>query len=134
MEKFDLIQSDILKKKLALEELEDQYHSDKKELEDQYNELDVRQRDLRRMIESKYDIALHQLKQLDLDTDEEFGLLNREISAYLEVTERTFMDYCQKLDQRDEELEKQFKTSHSRISQDLEQDYQLRQKLEHEKG
>ncbi|MBP2624309.1 hypothetical protein [Streptococcus oricebi] len=134
MEKFDLVQSEILKKKLALEKLEDQYHSDKKNLEDQYNELDVRQRDLRRMIESKYDIALHQLKHLDMDTDAEFSLLNREITTYLEVTETTFMDYCQKLDKRDEELEQQFKADHGRLSQALEADYKLRQKLEDEKG
>ncbi|WP_138100596.1 hypothetical protein [Streptococcus australis] len=118
MEKIDMIDQEIWKKRRQLEELEEDYYHSRKKIENAKEESDYRLNDLHRMLEEKHTVASHMLSQIEGDTSMLHYQLNQLATDF---SQQMDLAYRKRLDQLETE-ESNAKQKYSREYRELDEE------------
>ena len=126
MEKNELISEAIMVQQLKLEQLEEKYRSNSRELENQQNELFLRKNKLLRYLEEIDQMTYQYILQSDIDVTEDLSLLRYFSNSLFDDIMVTYTENRIKLDEKKVALDNNYKKEKKNIDSEIELIYSKR--------
>ena len=126
MEKNELISEDIMVQQLKLEQLEEKYRSNSRELENQQNELFLRKNKLLRYLEEIDQMTYQYILQSDIDVTEDLSRLRYFSNSLFDDIMVTYTENRIKLDEKKVALDNNYKKEKKNIDSEIELIYSKR--------
>lgn len=117
--KVDQLDAEIKKHNSNLARLEDDYHFQRRQFEEEYFRLEDTNRDLNRYYEEKYEEVLAYLRQVEGDTSDELMALNRLIEDYRDATEISYRKERQHLDDKEDRLRQDYQRKRDAVEREI---------------
>ena len=109
------IKDDLIKKLkesyLIFDEKKEEYNNVKKRMEKKIDELSNFERLISRQLEERYDRLLYDLKENNIDSDEEINMLRKIFNSYYEANKSQFLIKKQDIDNKIETLRVEYNKS-----------------------
>ena len=121
------IEETIRKKRAELEKLEDEYHRSRQKLDAEYDRLDSRKQQFENMIETKYEVGIHYLRQSDEDISDQCHQLQSILEDYLFMGDTCFHEERRSIENKEKQLEQEYKKEYCRQEEELEEMRRLAQ-------
>ena len=126
MEKNELISEAIMVQQLKLEQLEEKYRSNSRELENQQNELFLRKNKLLRYLEEIDQMTYQYILQSDIDVTEDLSRLRYFSNSLFDDIMATYTENRIKLDEKKVALDNNYKKEKKNIDSEIELIYSKR--------
>jgi hypothetical protein len=126
MEKNESISDAIMAQQLKLEQLEDQYRSNSRELENQQNELLLKKNRLLRYLEEIDQMTYQYILQSDIDVTEDLSRLRYFSNALFDDIMAAYTENRIKLDENKVNLDNNYKKEKKNIDTEIELIYSKR--------
>lgn len=126
MEKNESISDAIMVQQLKLEQLEDQYRSNNRELENQQNELLLKKNRLLRYLEEIEQMTYQYILQSDIDVTEDLSRLRYFLNALFDDIMAAYTENRIKLDENKVNLDNNYKKEKKNIDTEIELIYSKR--------
>lgn len=126
MEKNELISEVIMVQQLKLEQLEEKYRSNSRELENQQNELFLRKNKLLRYLEEIDQMTYQYILQSDIDVTEDLSRLRYFSNSLFDDIMVTYTENRIKLDEKKVALDNNYKKEKKNIDSEIELIYSKR--------
>ena len=126
MEKNELISEAIMVQQLKLEQLEEKYRSNSRELENQQNELFLRKNKLLRYLEEIDQMTDQYILQSDIDVTEDLSRLRYFSNSLFDDIMVTYTENRIKLDEKKVALDNNYKKEKKNIDSEIELIYSKR--------
>ncbi|MEZ7757416.1 hypothetical protein O3796_00530 [Granulicatella adiacens] len=126
MEKNELISEAIMVQQLKLEQLEEKYRSNSRELENQQNELFLRKNKLLRYLEEIDQMTYQYILQSDIDVTEDLSRLRYFSNSLFDDIMVTYTENRIKLDEKKVALDNNYKKEKKNIDSEIELIYSKR--------
>ena len=126
MEKNELIIEAIMVQQLKLEQLEEKYRSNSRELENQQNELFLRKNKLLRYLEEIDQMTYQYILQSDIDVTEDLSRLRYFSNSLFDDIMVTYTENRIKLDEKKVALDNNYKKEKKNIDSEIELIYSKR--------
>lgn len=126
MEKNELISEAIIVQQLKLEQLEEKYRSNSRELENQQNELFLRKNKLLRYLEEIDQMTYQYILQSDIDVTEDLSRLRYFSNSLFDDIMVTYTENRIKLDEKKVALDNNYKKEKKNIDSEIELIYSKR--------
>lgn len=126
MEKNELISEAIMVQQLKLEQLEEKYRSNSRELENQQNELFLRKNKLLRYLEEIDQMTYQYILQSDIDVTEDLSRLRYFSNSLFDDIMVTYTGNRIKLDEKKVALDNNYKKEKKNIDSEIELIYSKR--------
>lgn len=126
MEKNESISDAIMVQQLKLEQLEDQYRSNSRELENQQNELLLKKNRLLRYLEEIDQMTYQYILQSDIDVTEDLSRLRYFSNALFDDIMAVYTENRIKLDENKVNLDNNYKKEKKNIDTEIELIYSKR--------
>ena len=126
MEKNELISEAIMVQQLKLEQLEEKYRSNSRELENQQNVLFLRKNELLRYLEEIDQMTYQYILQSDIDVTEDLSRLRYFSNSLFDDIMVTYTENRIKLDEKKVALDNNYKKEKKNIDSEIELIYSKR--------
>lgn len=126
MEKNELISEAIMVQQLKLEQLEEKYRSNSRELENQQNELFLRKNKILRYLEEIDQMTYQYILQSDIDVTEDLSRLRYFSNSLFDDIMVTYTENRIKLDEKKVALDNNYKKEKKNIDSEIELIYSKR--------
>ncbi|MFC3927247.1 hypothetical protein ACVR05_08080 [Streptococcus caprae] len=130
MDELERLEDTIFQQRLELEWLEDDFNREKRQYEDDCNQLDGRQRDLSFLVDEFSELVFYQQRQ---NPSSEVRAFTNLLTDYNQVTEISFKEELDRLDAAFEEKEANFRKKYRQLDQAIEDNDQLKRQLYNKK-
>lgn len=133
MDESQVIWQELRTKQNNLDSLDESNRSIRQQGEKQFEELQQKRDQLLHMMERKYQMILHTLGQVDVDTTEERARLNRIASHFSQTVSMGFTRNQRALEQRIENEEIEYRRERRKLEDDIDALHRRKMKLDQEK-
>ena len=133
MDENQVIWQELRTKQNNLDSLNESNRSIRQQREKQFEDLQQKRNQLLHMMERKYQMILHPLGQVDVDTTEERERLNRIASHFSQAVSMGFTRNQRALEQRIEKEEIEYRQERRKLEDDIDTLHRRKMKLDQEK-
>lgn len=133
MDESQVIWQELRTKQDNLDSLDERNRSIRQQREKQFEDLQQKRDQLLHMMERKYQMILHTLGQVDVDTTEERTRLNRIASHFSQAVSIGFTRNQRALEQRIEKEEIEYRRERRKLEDDIDTLHRRKMKLDQEK-
>lgn len=133
MDENQVIWQELRTKQNNLDSLNESNRSIRQQREKQFEDLQQKRNQLLHMMKRKYQMILHTLGQVDVDTTEERERLNRIASHFSQVVSIGFTRNQRALEQRIENEEIEYRRERRKLEDDIDTLHRRKMKLDQEK-
>mgnify|MGYP000949513530 FL=1 len=133
MDENQVIWQELRTKQNNLDSLNESNRSIRQQREKQFEDLQQKRDQLLHMMERKYQMILHTLGQVEVDTTEERERLNRIASYFSQTVSMGFTRNQRALEQRIEKEEIEYRQERRKLEDDIDTLHRRKMKLDQEK-
>lgn len=133
MDENQVIWEELRTKQDNLDSLDERNRSIRQQREKQFEVLQQKRNQLLHMMERKYQMIQHILGQVEVDTTEERGRLNRIASYFSQTVSMGFTRNQRALEQRIEKEEIEYRQERRKLEDDIDTLHRRKMKLDQEK-
>lgn len=133
MDESQVIWQKLRTKQDNLDSLDERNRSIRQQREKQFEDLQQKRDQLLHMMERKYQMILHTLGQVEVDTTEERERLNRIASYFSQTVSMGFTRNQRALEQRIEKEEIEYRQERRKLEDDIDTLHRRKMKLDQEK-
>ena len=133
MDESQVIWQELRTKQDNLDSLDERNRSIRQQREKQFEDLQQKRDQLLHMMERKYQMILHTLGQVEVDTTEERERLNRIASYFSQTVSMGFTRNQRALEQRIEKEEIEYRQERRKLEDDIDTLHRRKMKLDQEK-
>ena len=133
MDESQVIWQELRTKQDNLDSLDERNRSIRQQREKQFEVLQQKRNQLLHMMERKYQMIQHILGQVEVDTTEERGRLNRIASHFSQTVSMGFTRNQRALEQRIEKEEIEYRQERRKLEDDIDTLHRRKMKLDQEK-
>lgn len=133
MDESQVIWQELRTKQDNLDSLDERNRSIRQQREKQFEDLQQKRDQLLHMMERKYQMILHTLGQVEVDTTEERERLNRIASYFSQTVSMGFIRNQRALEQRIEKEEIEYRQERRKLEDDIDTLHRRKMKLDQEK-
>lgn len=133
MDESQVIWQELRTKQDNLDSLDERNRSIRQQREKQFEDLQQKRDQLLHMMERKYQMILHTLGQVEVDTTEERERLNRIASYFSQTVSMGFTRNQRALEQRIEKEEIEYRQERRELEDDIDTLHRRKMKLDQEK-
>ena len=133
MDESQVVWQELRTKQNNLDSLNESNRSIRQQREKQFEDLQQKRDQLLHMMERKYQMILHTLGQVEVDTTEERERLNRIASYFSQTVSMGFTRNQRALEQRIEKEEIEYRQERRKLEDDIDTLHRRKMKLDQEK-
>lgn len=133
MDESQVVWQELRTKQDNLDSLDERNRSIRQQREKQFEDLQQKRDQLLHMMERKYQMILHTLGQVEVDTTEERERLNRIASYFSQTVSMGFTRNQRALEQRIEKEEIEYRQERRKLEDDIDTLHRRKMKLDQEK-